>query len=116
MSLYFLGRWNIGEFGEGGVDIDEFNDPSTWLTISIDIGCPNNQRGFSSLFKKSSLLPDTIVFAQVVAMVTPENDNGIVRQVELIEGVKYSANLGVDKGNACIIRLHCLEAVNSSNP
>ena len=50
------------------------------------------------------------MFAQVVAMVTPENDNGIVRQTELIEGVKHSANLGVDKGYACIIRLHCLEA------
>ena len=46
--------------------------------------------------------PDAL-FAEVDAVVAPEDDDGVVRQAELIEFVEEAADLGVDVAHASVV-------------
>ena len=50
------------------------------------------------------------MFAEMIAMITPKDYNGIVSQFESVKGIKHATNLGVDKGYTCIICLHSFQA------
>mgnify|MGYP004051578089 CR=1 FL=1 len=62
------------------------------------------------MFKKSSFLPDAIVFAEMVSMVAPKDHDGPVRKLESVEGIQHPSDLRVHERNACVVSLQRLEA------
>ena len=94
----------------GGVDVHELDDAPAGLSIALGTGGLDNERCPCALFEEGALLPDSIVFTQMVAMVAPKYDDGIFRQVEPLEGVEHPSDLGVDERHAGIVGLHGLAA------
>ena len=101
---------DVREGGQGGVDVHELDDASAGLSIALGTGGLDNERCPCALFEEGALLPDSIVFTQMVAMVAPKYDDGIFRQVEPLEGVEHPSDLGVDERHAGIVGLHGLAA------
>ena len=50
-----------------------------------------------TLFEQCAFLPNSIVFAQVVSMVTPEDDDRVVVQLKPLERVQHASHLCVDE-------------------
>ena len=64
-----------------GVDIHKLDYLATGLSIAFCARSPNEKRSTSPLLEECTFLPDTIVFAEVISMVTPEDNDGVVSKV-----------------------------------
>ena len=89
---------DAGEVGERGIKVEEFDGAGGGGAAVFLIGRGNDEGHAGGFFKVALFHPEA-VFAEVKAVIAPENDNGVVPEFEAIEGVEDTADLGVDEGN-----------------
>ena len=112
MSGQFLGLGlrELGKVDEGRVDVYKFDNAWRGQAVAFGFGGANNERGSGSLFEEGTFLPDAIVFAEVVTVVAPEDDDGVVSETIFFESVEHATDLGIDKGDAGVVGLECFAA------
>ena len=105
------GGGKSGEVDDGGVDVDELHDAGARLASSLESRGADDEWSAGALFEHGSFLPDAIVFTEVVAVVAPEDDDGVIGELETVEFIEHTAHLGIDKRDAGIVGLQGLAAV-----
>ncbi len=65
----------------------------------LDLRGDDDKGGTEGFFEESVFSPDGVL-AEVPAVVTPENDEGVVGEAELVEACDDFSNLGVGIGDA----------------
>ena len=95
--------------GDRRIDVDELDNPGAGSSIPPGSRSSDDQRRPGRLLKQGSLLPDTLVLTQWIAMVAPDNDNRIFSQLEPIKRGQQTSDLRIDKGNTGIIGLEGLQ-------
>ena len=101
-----------GETAEGGkrrVDIDHFHEGLGGAAVGLGAGGGNDERHAGAALEETLFLPETVV-AEVVAVVAGENDHGVLREAEAVEGVDDAAELRVHEGDGAVISLDSVAA------
>ena len=105
------GGGKSGEVDDGGVDVDEFHDAGARLASSLESRGGDDERGAGALLEHGAFLPDAVVFAEVVAVIAPEDNDGVVGEREAVEFVEHASHLGIDERDAGIVSLEGFAAV-----
>lgn len=92
----------LGELEEGGIEIDEF-DGAGGRGAGGDIGSGDDEGDAGGFFPEGSFFP-VHFFADVEAVIRPEDDDGVIGVGALIEGVEEAADAVVGEGGAGEIR------------
>lgn len=100
-----------GEIGDRRIDVNELDNARTGLTISFCARGADDEGGAGPLFKHGALLPDAMVFSKVVAVIGPEDDDGILSKAETVEFGEHATDLGIDEGDAGEVGLEAFEEV-----
>ena len=109
-ELLGFGLREFREVDEGRVDVDEFDNAGRGLAVSFCSRSADDERSSSALFEEGALLPDAVVFSEVVAVVAPEDDDGVVGESVFFESIEHASDLGVDEGDAGVVGLESLAA------
>lgn len=91
------GEGELGELGEGGVEVDEFGEAVGFR--GDDVWSGNDEGDAGAPFEVGHFGPGS-VFAEVPAVVGGEDDDGVVGEAFFFEGVEEAAHLGVDVRDA----------------
>lgn len=105
-----FGSGKIGEFDEGGVEIDKLHDAGARLAVSFGARVVDDERSAGSFFEKSAFLPDALMFAKVVSMVAPKDDEGVFSEAVIIKGFEHAPDLGIDERDTGIVGPQSFEA------
>ena len=99
MSGQFLGPGlrEFSEVDEGRVDVYEFDNAWRGQAVAFGSGRADDERGSGSLFEESAFLPDAIMFAEVVSVVTPKNNDGITDESIFLKSIEHAPDLSVDE-------------------
>ena len=99
MSGQLLGP-GLREFGkvdEGRVDVYKFDNAWRGQAVSFCSGGADDERGSGSLFEEGAFLPDAIVFAEVVSVVTPKYNDGVTGESIFLKSIEHASDLSVDE-------------------
>ncbi len=94
-----------GEFDEGGVDVECFDDAFAGGAVGGISGGIDDQRDAVAFFKEGAGLGPFAFFAELVAVVDGEDDDGFVAQAEAIECGEDDADVVVDPGDGSEVGL-----------
>lgn len=99
MSGQFLGLGlrEFSEVDEGWVDVYKFDNAWRGQAVAFGFGGADDERGSGSLFKEGAFLPDAIVFAEVVSVVTPKNNDGVAGESSFFKSIEHASDLSVDE-------------------
>lgn len=86
-----------GEFAEGGEEVDEFGDGFATLIFG-EAGRGDDEGDVGGDLVGGVLTPFAVV-AEVVAVVSPEDDDGVLGEAGVIEGFHEAADLGVHEAD-----------------
>lgn len=87
----------FSEVDEGRVDVYEFDNAWRGQAVAFGSGRADDERGSGSLLKEGAFLPDTIVFAEVVSVVTPKNNDGVSGESIVFKSIEHASDLSVDE-------------------
>ena len=90
------------EIDEGGVDVDEADDGVCFSSVLLTLHTwreTDDERRKGGAFPEGVFL-EGVFFAEVVTVVGPENDDGVVAVRARFKGVEDLADLGVHEGDA----------------
>ena len=73
--------FQAGKVGERGINIHELHDSRAGGTVSFHARRTDDRRRAGGLFEERALLPDAVVLAKVIAVVAPQNDDGVFGQL-----------------------------------
>ena len=88
------GGWEIAEVGEGGVEVEEFDEGVGALGGFVCRG--RNDEGNVGVEFEGGRLVEEAVLADVEAVIGPEDNEGVVAKFEGVEFVEDAADLGVE--------------------
>ena len=97
-----LGLGQAAEVREGGVDVDELGEREALAARGLLAGGADDQRRPRGDLKVGVLVPESVL-AELPAVVAPEDDDGIVRQAFLLEGVQHEADLRVHVADGGVV-------------
>ena len=100
--------FQASEVGECGVNVHELHDTRAGGAVSLHAGGADDERRAGGLLEERALLPDAVVLAEVIAVVAPKDDDGVVGQLEFIQCGHQSADLRVDKRDGRVVGLQRL--------
>ena len=87
----------FSEVDEGRVDVYEFDNAWRGQAVAFGSGRADDERGSGSLLEEGAFLPDTIVFAEVVSVVTPKNNDGVSGESIVLKSIEHASDLSVDE-------------------
>ncbi len=93
-AFQMAGQGQAGQIAQGGVDIDEFNQGVGTLAGLFHVGNRQDQRGVGVVFAVAVFAPG-VVFAQLPAVIAPDDDDGIPAQVQAVQFIQHLADLRV---------------------
>ena len=92
-----LGLREFSEVDEGRVDVYEFDNAWRGQAVAFGSGGADDERGSGSLLEEGAFLPDAIMFAQMVSVVTPKNNDGVAGESIFFESIEHAADLSVNE-------------------
>ena len=96
-------RWGgleAGKVADGRKNVEGLDHRLRGFAGSGEAGMNDNERRAQGFLKERVLTPNGVL-AQVPAVVTPEDDDGVVAQLQRIEPCEQPANHGISVGHAC---------------
>lgn len=94
-----VGLFEVDEVAEGREEVDGFYDGFRTCAGLLDMGGDDDEGGAEGFLEEGVFSPDG-VFAEVPAVVAPEDDEGVFGEAEFCEALDDAANLGVGVGDA----------------
>ena len=110
LSVEFRWRRELSEISERGVKIDEFDDALANTSIPAASRGSDDERSASAFFEEGAFLPNAEMLAEVVAMVAPQDDDGVVGELQTVERIEHATDLRINEGNAGAVGLQGLAA------
>ena len=107
-SVEVVGFLEAGKVTEGGEEVDGFDNGGADIAGLPDFGCDDDEGRAKGFFEEGMLAPDG-VFAEVPAMITPDNDDGVFGKIEVVELFDDASDLGVRISHASGVVLANLE-------
>src|SRR5262249_37760674 len=107
LTLKLTGRRSSAKFGQRGINVDQFNCSRACLSLFI-AWRGNDQRHAASEIEHSELRPQSFMIAQVIAVITEEDDDCVVPKLLSIENVQQNADLCIHESNTSIVGGHRL--------
>ena len=92
-----LGLREFSEVDEGRVDVYEFDNAWRGQAVAFGSRRADDERGSGSLFEESTFLPDAIMLAKVVSVVTPENNDSGAGESIFFKSIEHASDLSVDE-------------------
>lgn len=95
-----IGGWGeLAEVGEGGEDVHGLDDGVADFSWLWEARKPNEQRGTQRLLVEAVLAPDGVL-AQQETVIAPDDDDGVLGEAGLVQGVEHSPDLRVQVADA----------------
>src|SRR6056297_1862066 len=92
---------NIRQLTERRIDVDEFDQPVTHLP-ACDSRCYDQKRSASGDFEVRVLAPESML-AELPAVISPEDDDRVVGDAQLLQFIEQPTNLCIDKADAGMV-------------
>ena len=86
------------EVGHGGVEVDELGDALGGLAVGLAVRVADDEGHAGGILVQRAFLPEA-VFAEVVAVVADEDDDGVLVEALLLELREHQPELGVHEGH-----------------
>ena len=99
-DVLLLGQ--AAEFREGGVDVDKLSERSTLTAGGLLSGHADQERCAGGQFEVGVLVPEA-VFAELPAMVAPQDDDGVIGEAFLLERIENESDLGVHVADSGVV-------------
>ena len=93
------GRRQVAQLAEGREQVDALHDPGRGGPGRTHPGYADDQRRPQGFLEQRVLAPDAVL-AQVPAVVTPQGDDRVFAQAQLVEPCEHPADQRVDVGHA----------------
>jgi hypothetical protein len=100
-------RVQSAEIGERGIEIEEFDGAPGGDTFRLSSWSGDDQRDAGGILERALLHPKAM-FAGVITMIAPEDDDGIVGELKPIQGIEQPTDLRVHEGDRRPISLEGL--------
>ncbi len=107
-AFYGVGDREGAEGGDGGVEIEEFDE--TAADGGFGAGGGDEEGCAAGAFEERVFVPPA-AFAEMIAVVADEDDDGFVPEVETVHGVHEAADLGVGLGDPGVVMCEEVHAV-----
>ncbi len=99
-------RREIAKLDQGGKDVDEADGLCTPLICFARVGGDDDERNAGRFFPEGAFVPVPFL-AEMPTVIGPEHDDGILGGRAPGERIEDAADLGVSKGDAGEVMLHC---------
>ncbi len=93
------GDFEIAEFGHGAVDVERLDDARAGAAVAVGSGGVDDERDAGAAFEKRAGLGPLSFFAELIAVVGDEDDDGVVAQAEFVEMREDAAEIPVSPGD-----------------
>ena len=96
--------WDFREIAKSGEEIDEFGEGLGALSFLLS-GSNNDQRDFRGYFVGGVLTPFAVV-AEVVSVISPEDDDGVLGKTVFFKALNQSSDLRVHVADAGAVAMN----------
>ena len=107
-SLEVVGFLEAGKVTERGEEVDGFDNGGADVAGLLDFRCDDDEGRAKGFFEEGMLAPDGVL-AEVPAVITPDNDDGVFGKIEVAELFDDASDLGVRISHASGVVLANLE-------
>ncbi len=93
------GTSRSAEFGQGAVDVERLDDARAGAAVAVGSGHVDDERDAGAVFEERAGLGPLAFFAELVAVIGDEDDDGVVAQAETVELGEDAAEVPVGPGD-----------------
>ena len=93
------GDFEIAEFGQGAVDVERLDDARGGAAVAVGSGGVDDERDAGAVFEERAGLGPLSFFAELIAVVGDEDDDGVIAQAEFVEMGEDAAEVPVGPGD-----------------